>query len=326
MVRFGVIGTNFITEWVLAGAILDSRFELAAIYSRTLERAEEFAARYSIKHTFTSLEQMAASDLIDAVYIASPNLLHADQAMLFMNHGKHVLVEKALASNSLKAKDMIECSKKNSVALMEAMKPTLTPHFRQIMSNLPKIGKITKYFSSYCQYSSRYDKYKLGVIENAFKPELSNGATTDIGVYTIYPMVALFGKPLEIKAIGCQLSTGVDASASVVFKYADMDAAVVYSKISDGSLPTQIMGEQGTITADRINIISTVQLDYRDKQKHGENLTITNQKNEYFYEIEEFINVIESGKLESSINSHAVSLAVVEVMDQIREQIGVIIV
>lgn len=326
MVRFGIIGTNFITDWVLAGAMLDSRFEATALYSRTKERAEEFAAKYSIKHTFTSLEQMASSDLIDAVYIASPNLCHADQAILFMSHGKHVLIEKAFASNSVKAKEMIECSSKFNVALMEAMKPTLTPHFRQIMANLPKIGKITKYFSSYCQYSSRYDKYKEGIIENAFKPELANGATTDIGVYTIYPMVALFGMPLEVKAVGNKLSTGVDASASVVFRYNEMDASVVYSKISDASLPTQIIGEQGTITTDRINIISSVSLDYRDKSKGSESLTLSNLKNEYFYEIEEFINIIESGKRESSINSHAVSLAVVQIMDQIREQMGVVIV
>ncbi|MEG1634661.1 MAG: oxidoreductase, partial [Rikenellaceae bacterium] len=83
------------------------------------------------------------------------------------------------------------------------------------------------------------------------------------------------------------------------------------------------IGEQGTITTDRINIISSLQLSYRDKQKPNEDITIANQKNEYFYEIEEFINIIESGKRESSVNSHAVSLAVVEVMDEIRKQLGV---
>ncbi|MEG1649060.1 MAG: oxidoreductase, partial [Rikenellaceae bacterium] len=192
-----------------------------------------------------------------------------------------------------------------------------------IIAVLPTIGKVTKYFSSYCQYSSRYDKYKAGIIENPFKPELSGGATTDIGVYTIYPMVVLFGKPSKVMAAGNLLSTGVDGSASVSFKFDDMDGAVVYSKISDASLPTQIIGEQGTITTDRINIISSLQLSYRDKQKPNEDITIANQKNEYFYEIEEFINIIESGKRESSVNSHAVSLAVVEVMDEIRKQLGV---
>lgn len=74
-IRFGVVGTNFITDWVIAGARQDERFELAAVYSRTQERADEFAAKHQIPYTFTSLEEMAQSPLIDAVYIASPKFL-----------------------------------------------------------------------------------------------------------------------------------------------------------------------------------------------------------------------------------------------------------
>ena len=124
-IRFGVVGSNFITDWVLAGAKEDERFELAAIYSRTRERGEEFAAKHNIPHIFTSLEEMASSDLIDAVYIASPNYVHAEQSILCMNHGKHVLCEKPMASNANQARKMVEAAKRNGVALMEAMKSTL---------------------------------------------------------------------------------------------------------------------------------------------------------------------------------------------------------
>ena len=99
-IRFGVVGTNFITDWVIAGAKQDERFELAAVCSRTQERANEFAAKYDIPYTFTSLEEMAASPLIDAVYIATPNYLHAAQSIFCMKHGKHVLCEKPMASNA----------------------------------------------------------------------------------------------------------------------------------------------------------------------------------------------------------------------------------
>lgn len=98
-IRFGVVGTNFITDWVIAGARQDERFELVAVYSRTQETADAFAARHQIPYTFTSLEEMAQSSLIDAVYIASPNFLHAPQSILCMKHGKHVLCEKPFASN-----------------------------------------------------------------------------------------------------------------------------------------------------------------------------------------------------------------------------------
>ncbi|HBF37259.1 MAG TPA: oxidoreductase, partial [Firmicutes bacterium] len=94
MIRFGVVGTGWITESFIKAASLNKTFELKAIYSRTQTRALEFATKYSVEHIFTNLENMAKSDVIDAVYIASPNCCHARQAILFMNHHKHVLCEK----------------------------------------------------------------------------------------------------------------------------------------------------------------------------------------------------------------------------------------
>ena len=320
-IRFGVIGTNFITDWVICGGRQDNRFELVAVYSRNQETATAFAAKHNIPHTFTSLEKMAASPLIDAVYIASPNSLHASQSILCLKHGKHVLCEKAFASNAREAREMISTARINNVALMEAMKPTLTPNFLAVRDALHRIGTVRRYFSCYCQYSSRYDKYREGIVLNAFSPELSNGALPDIGVYTIYPMVVLFGRPQTIKAAGLKLSSGVDGEGSVVFSYPNMDAAVLYSKIANSSLPTEIQGEEGNIMLDRINIISDVNILYRDGRK--ESLTQQTEKNEYYYEIKEFIDIIQSGRQESNINSWENSLITMEIMDEIRCQLGV---
>ncbi|MBQ5395625.1 MAG: Gfo/Idh/MocA family oxidoreductase, partial [Alistipes sp.] len=251
-VRFGVVGTNFITDWVIAGAREDSRFELAAVCSRTRERGEEFAAKHNIPHIFTSLEEMASSDKVDAIYIASPNYMHAEQSILAMSHGKHVLCEKPLASNAREAKEMIAASEQYGVALMEAMKSTLSPNFRAVMQNLHRIGTPRRYFASFCQYSSRYDKYKEGVVLNAFRPELSNGAMMDIGVYTIYPLVALFGKPQSISAQGVVLSSGADGQGAVNMQYDGLNATVLYSKIANSQLPAEIQGEEGNILIDRI--------------------------------------------------------------------------
>ena len=319
--RFGVIGTNFITDWVIAGGRQDERFELSAVYSRTQETADIFAAKHNIPHTFTSLEAMADSPLIDAVYVASPNAFHAAQSILCMEHGKHVLCEKAFASNACEAREMIACARKNKVSLMEAMKPTLTPNFLAARNALDRIGAIRRYFSCYCQYSSRYDKFREGVILNAFRPELSNGALPDIGVYTIYPMVVLFGRPQTVKAAGLKLSSGVDGEGSVVFSYPSMDAAVLYSKIANSSLPTEIQGEDGNIVLDRINIISEVNLHFRDGRKEILSHTVGNH--EYYYEVKEFIDMVLSGRQESAINSWENSLITMEIMDEIRRQLGV---
>ena len=321
-VIFGVIGTNIIVDTVLEAARLDNRFECCAIYSRTAERAAEFALKHNIGNTFTSLEDMASSDLIDAVYIASPNSCHASQSIMFMENGKHVLCEKPLASNAHEAQLMIAASKRYGVTLMEAMKPTLTPDFAAVINNIGKIGKIRRYFSSYCQYSSRYDKLKEGIVLNAFNPDLSNGAMMDIGIYTLYPMVVLFGRPKRIQASGLLLHTGVDGQGAVNFEYEGMNATILYSKIADSMLPTEIQGEDGMISLDRINGIRHVMLNYR---KGGSlDLSCHDRMNDYTYEISEFINLIQAGKTESAINSHRNSVLVMEIIDEIRRQLGVV--
>lgn len=329
-IRFGVIGTNFITDWVIAGAKQDERFELVAVCSRTQERANEFAAKYDIPYTFTSLEEMAASPLIDAVYIATPNYLHASQSILCMKHGKHVLCEKPMASNAYEVKQMIAASRQYGVTLMEAMKPTLTPNFRVLREALPKAGVIRRYFASYCQYSSRYDKFKEGIVLNAFKPELSNGAMMDIGVYTVYPMVVLFGRPNKISASGVVLSTGTDGQGAVNFEYEGMNATVLYSKIANSSLPTEIEGEDGNFMLDKINQINRVTWQARPVASSGkgpltpvEDISAVTDKDEYYYEVAEFINLVQAGKLESEVDSHENSLITIEIIDEVRRQLGV---
>ena len=329
-IRFGVVGTNFITDWVIAGAREDERFELAAVYSRTRERGEEFAAKHNIPHVFTSLEEMAASDKVDAIYIASPNYMHAEQSILCMSHGKHVLCEKPIASNAREAAAMIAASEKYGVTLMEAMKGTLSPNFRAVKENLHRIGTPRRYFASFCQYSSRYDKYKEGVILNAFRPELSNGAMMDIGVYTIYPLVALFGRPNSISAQGVVLSSGADGQGAVNMQYEGMNATVLYSKIANSLLPAEIEGEDGNILIDRIQTPVDVRFYPRqapasgqEKRVEGEPLGKAENHNEYYYEIAEFIDLILVGRRESQINSHDTSLATMEIIDEVRRQLGV---
>ena len=292
-VRFGVVGTNFITDWVIAGARQDERFELVAVYSRTRERANEFAAKHGIPYTFTSLEEMAESPLIDAVYIASPNFLHASQSILCMSRGKHVLCEKPLASNAREVQAMIEASRKYNVTLMEAMKPTLTPNFRVLRENL--------------------------------------GAMMDIGIYTVYPMVVLFGRPKKIDASGIVLSSGADGQGAVNFLYEGMNATVLYSKIANSSLPTEIQGEEGNLTLDRINIIRKVTFTPRLAPAMGkgpdpvpENLTAVTDKDEYYYEVAEFMDLVLSGRRESLVNSHENSLITLEIIDEVRRQLGIV--
>jgi len=319
-IRFGVIGTNKITDQVLGGAALDARFQLAAVYSRSLERAKEFALKYGVTNTFTDFEAM--SSCIDAVYIASPNTFHHEQAMFFLKKGIPVLCEKPLCSNAYEAKQLIEAAQKHKTLFMEAMVATLNPNFIALREHLHKIGTIRKYFASFCQYSSKYDRFKQGIIENTFKNELSNGCLVDIGVYTIYPMVVLFGRPKSVRATGVMLSSGVDGSGSAIFEYDEMEAVATYSKVSNSSACTEIQGEEGSLTLDKISIPRQLLLKQTNKEQHD--LSAVHCGNDYYYEIRDFINLLEAQKIEHEVNSHKHSLIVMELMDEIRKQIGLV--
>lgn len=320
-VKFGIIGTSSISNWVLKGAMLDERFKLQAVYSRDYNKGKEFACEYEVQNIFTSLDEML--NVIDALYIASPNAIHYSQACKALERGIPVLCEKPICSNFMELSRLIDLSVKNNVPLMEAMISTLNPNFIKLKENINKIGVPRKYFSSYCQYSSRYNKFKEGVIENAFKLELSNGALMDIGIYTIYPMVVLFGEPISIKACGNLLSTGVDSCGSILFSFKNgLDATVIYSKIYDSDLPTQVIGEDGLLALDKINIPR--ELYFKTKNTQHKDISANHCGNDYYYEIKEFIDMIEDNKISHSINSHRNSLIVMNIMDEVRKQIGVI--
>jgi predicted dehydrogenase len=322
MIRFGVIGTNWITESFIDAARQVKGVEVAAVYSRTEERAAEFAARHGIPHPYADLEKFAASREWDAVYIASPNSFHAAQAIVCMDSGKHVLCEKPAASNAAELRQMIVAARQNGVVFMEAMKSTLMPNFAAVREHLHKIGKVRRYFASFCQYSSRYDAYKAGALPNAFNPEFSNGALMDLGTYCLYPLVVLFGKPVTISASGVMLGSGVDGEGAMLLSYGEMDAVVMYSKITDSSLPAEIQGEAGNIVIGKISRPEKVELKYRGGRT--EELTRPQAENTMVYEIEEFAGLIRSGKQESPTNSWAASLAVMEIMDEARRQIGLV--
>jgi scyllo-inositol 2-dehydrogenase (NADP+) len=317
-----VIGTNWITESFITAAKEIDSFTLSAVYSRTEEKAKEFAERNGAEYMFTDLEEMAASDTIDAVYIASPNSFHAEQAITLMNHGKHVICEKPMASNVKEMESMIAAAKENNVLLMEAMRSTVTPNFKSIQENLHKIGPIRRYFASSCQYSSRYDKYKEGTVLNAFNPKFSNGSLMDIGIYCLYPMVVLFGKPDSVKANGLLLESGVDGEGSILLNYGDKDAVVMYSKISNSYVPSEIQGENGSILIDHIQDMTKIEIRYKDGTT--EDITVEQNKPKMYYEAKEFIELIERGELESKVNSHANSLTVMEIMVETRRQIGLV--
>jgi predicted dehydrogenase len=264
--KFGVIGTNWITSRTLDSAGRCADFSLAAVCSRSQGRAEQFAREQGAPFAFDSLDGLAACGEVDAVYIAVPNSLHCVCALKMLNGGKHVLCEKPFASNLKEAERMFEAADKNDRLILELMRPLFAPSYPEIASGLSRLGTVRRASLVYNQYSSRYDNFKKGIIENAFKPGLSNGALMDIGVYCAAMMAALFGAPRAIDARAVRLAGGIDGQGVIIASYDGMLAELSYSKITQAVLPSVIQGEEGSIIIDFLPAPRSVRLEPRGQK------------------------------------------------------------
>ena len=362
--RFGIVGTGRISDWILKGAVMEPRFEATAVCSRSRESGKAFAEAHGIAKVYTDIGEMASDPEIDAIYIGTPNSTHHDLAILCMRHGKHILCEKPMAANAKEVKEMIDVARTNGVMLMEAMISTLCPNFVAARAHLAEMGKVRHYFASFCQYSSKYDLVKRIIageddspVPSSFNPDCCGGALMDIGIYPIYPMVSLFGRPKGIKAsvTTCEVPIAsshfdrfsdqekpveassregwkrVDLQGSVVFEYEGMDATAIYSKIADSLLRSEISCDGGIISLDQIHICRHAEMTKRGAPTSGRasgpdavDISVPVDADEYLCEFREFIDVLESGRIESSVNSLETSLVTAEILDEIRRQAGVV--
>ncbi len=316
--KFAVIGSGAIVDNFLAAAHTVENFELYAVCSRTQARAEEYAAKIGAPRAFWSLSDLAACEEVEAVYIASPNYAHCEQSIRMMQAGKHVLCEKPMASNEKEVQRMIDCAHEHGVILLEAMKPVFEPSFAVLKDNLPRIGTLRRVALSYCQYSSRYDKFKAGEVLNAFNPALSNAALLDIGVYCVHPIVKLFGEPKSIQAQNVKLPNGFDGAGSLTLSYDTFVCDIQYSKIADGCTPSEFQGEDGSILVDKISIPQDITL--RLRKQSPEILPTEHHKHSMRYETAFFMDLVRA-HADTSEHDRA-SLLAARVMDEARRLCG----
>lgn len=320
-VRFAIIGTNFIAERFIEAALLCEEVELAAVYSRSLNKGQEFARTHKISQVFTDLEKLAASDAIDAVYIASPTSCHNRQALLMLRNRKHVLCEKPITSNSHELESLLLIAAEKKTVLLEAIRNEFTPGYQWIRDNLKRIGKIRRATFIYCQYSSRYDNFKKGIIENAFRSELSNGAIMDIGVYGVHMLASLFGTPYSLSAKGCIIPGSIDGSGVITGKYKDMQAEVLYSKISNSYLPSEIQGEEGSIVFSPIASPDKIKLIMRNGEKETFRFDLVQP--DLYYEIRAFVDMVLGRRQDAaSFNHH--SILTMRMLDDARKQMDIV--
>ena len=320
MINFATVGTNFVVDWFLEAASQCDSLKYKGTYSRNIEKAKEFGEKYGSTLFFDDLDKLAKCDSIDAVYIASPTSFHFEQALKMIENRKHVFVEKPMASNSREVEILIEKANENNVVLIEGMRPVYDDGFKAVEKAIEKIAPVRRASFKLCQYSSRYNKFKNGIVENAFNPKFSNGAIMDIGVYCVHPMVKLFGMPEQIDASAIILPDSIDGEGTISLKYKDMLADITYSKISNGFTPSEIQGEKGAILIEAIDCPRRVIVRYNDGTT------------EEVYNVELDNNLVfEAKEWETMINSHdysdnhsKYSLMALEIMDKARAIQGIV--
>lgn len=339
-VRFATIGTSGICERFIDAVAQVEGAELVACYSRSMDKARSFGESYGATLFFDDLEALAASDEVDAVYIASPNSLHAEQAKAMVEGGKHVLVEKAFASNEAEARGVFDAAAERGVVAMEAMRNLHTPGFAAVEASLAELGQVRLADFCFSKVTSRIARFRAGERVNIFDPRMSAGALMDIGVYCVAPAVALFGSPERVAAVastsevpGCEAGdpcSTIDLSGVIALGYADKCVSLTYGKLSDDQLSCQIQGEEATLIFDKVYCPSDLRIyDHEDKglvftvdDVAARAVETTTPENDMVCEIEDFIGAVFGSGVDARFRE--VTLGTLAVMDEVRRQAGVV--
>ena len=324
MLRFGTIGTSWITNSYIDGALDSGLWTLTAVYSRTLEKGREFGAKYGVETVFTDMEAMAQSDLIDAVYIASPNKLHAEHVRIFLENGKHVICEKPLSAHAKDVKALQTLAKERGLIYLEAIMFMHLPQRRLLEEALEKIGGVNVAKLDFCQRSSKYDAYLAGNLPNIFNPTLETGALMDLGIYCVYPALYLFGMPERTQITAQLLASGADGSGIVAMQYPDKLVNLVYSKVGQAAANTDFQGNLGTVSVASISKLANIEIIYND----GSRETVCGEEPKYKlmgYEAKDFYRYITEPEASAAEYAQccALAYAVSDYMEQLRRDAGI---
>lgn len=287
--KFGFIGTNFITDAFISGGQKIHGFEPWVVCSRSADKGKDFASKHGMEYVVNSVEELCSFKDVESVHVASPNICHFSQAKQLLEHHINVLVEKPAVLTENEFDELVTIAVQNRVVIMEGMRTIHTPGFHTIEDTIKEIGTVRRFSMSYCQYSRRYDNFKNGIIENAFNPTLGNGSLMDVGAYCFGTLTALFGCPGSIKGNVIKLHNGIDVMGTVICTYDEMLADLSFGKISDTRRFSEIQGENGTILFYPPTNPSHVELIIRN----GDRTVLLDNPDEDFYgisyEIDDFI-------------------------------------
>ena len=316
-VRWGIAGPGAIAVGFANGLQLLDDAEMYAVGSRSASRARDFANKYGSTAAYGSYEDLAADGEVDAVYVATPQSRHLQDACLFLEAGKPVLCEKPFALNRAQAQQMIATARRCGLLLMEAMWSRFLPAYQVLADLLAKqaIGQpqlVEADFGFQVPFDPAHRLYNAA---------LGGGAILDLGVYPVQLVSLVLGTPTSVTAQGHIGATGVDEQVVGVFGYSGGELAVVKAAIATNlSCTARIAGTEGVIeipaSMHRPTSLTVVRGDKRETFEcsySGDGLR---------FQVQEFHRCLAAGEAESPVITHAETLSIMGTLDEIRTQIG----
>ncbi|MEO8392994.1 MAG: Gfo/Idh/MocA family oxidoreductase [Chloroflexota bacterium] len=319
-IRWGILGTGNIAHKFATGLTVVEDAELVAVGSRTQEAADKFGDEFGAPHRHASYEALANDPDVDAIYVSTPHPFHKDNTILCLNAGKAVICEKPFALNEREAQEMIDVATAKGVFVMEAMWTRYTPTMVKIRELLAQnvIGEVRMIQADFGFRTEMNPQGRL------FDLALGGGALLDVGIYPLSFASMILGEPSKIVSAVSKAPTGADDQNAVLFQYPAGQIAIL-SSASRTNTPheARIMGTEGSIYVEpRFWMPQGFTLFVNGQPDQVYHLPFTG--NGYNYEAIEVGRCLRSGELESPVMTHAETLSLMRIMDQIRAEWGLV--
>lgn len=316
--NWAILGLGNIAHKFAADLALVPQAKLHAVASRSLAKAQEFAATYGTPHAVGSYEDLLAVPDIDAVYIATPHSEHHAHARLCLRAGLPVLCEKAFAQNAGQAQEMVQVAQQRGVFLMEAF---WTRFFPAIMHALKlvqagAIGEVKHLAADFGFITGFKPTSRL------FDPKLAGGSLLDIGVYPLFISQLFLGVPATVRAVAAPAPTGVDLACVMALAHASGATASLFSTLAATTNNYCVLyGTTGQMhLTGRFHAPSGIEI-HRPEQP-VEVLSYPKIGLGYHYEAAHVQECLAQGLAESPLLPLAFSLDLMRTLDAVRAQIG----
>lgn len=316
--RWGILATggiaqSFVQDLQLIGA------PVTAVGSRDLARARDFAQRNGIPNAYGSYEELVADPDVDVVYVATPHSAHASAALLALDAGKHVLLEKPYTINAAEARRVVDRAAANGLVVLEAMWTRWLPHMIRVREIIAA-GTLGELRSVVADHDQKASDDPAGRMQN---PDLGGGALLDLGIYPVSFAWDLFGAPERIVALSDPTATGVDQQTGIVLGYPGGRMAVLHTELdARGSNRAVVNGTDARIEIDAVWYTPT---SFRVIAADGSVLESYESRVEgrgMQFQALELERLVAEGRAPGDQLPPEESVAIMGTLDEIRRQIG----